>query len=58
MIHTDTVTCEDCGAEIEHVLCGQDVVALAQSDPDYYRCADCIAQHDYEIGADERWIPA
>ena len=41
MIYTDTVTCEGCGAEIDHILCGHDVVKLSQQDPDYRICDAC-----------------
>jgi hypothetical protein len=42
MIHEDVVTCEGCGAEITHIVCGNGI----PDDPDYYTCAACIAERD------------
>jgi uncharacterized protein CbrC (UPF0167 family) len=42
MIHEDVVTCEYCGAEITHVICGAGVT----EDEDYRICDACIAERD------------
>jgi hypothetical protein len=42
MVHEDVVTCEACGAEIAHIVCGAGVT----EDENYRTCDACLAEQD------------
>lgn len=42
MVHEDQVSCEGCGAEITHVICGY--IPSHDEDPDYYLCDECQSE--------------
>lgn len=44
MVHEDTVTCEGCGAEITHLICG-----AVTEDEDYRMCDACIEERDAQL---------
>ncbi len=48
IVYTDTVECEGCGAEIEHLCCGP-----ITEDEDYRLCESCIEQRDEHCGETE-----
>jgi len=43
MIHEDIVNCENCGAEITHVVCSANVPTHNEN-PDYYLCNSCAEE--------------
>ena len=43
MIHEDIVTCEGCGAEIVHLICGN-----VTEDTNYRLCDSCREERDAE----------
>ena len=45
MVHEDVVTCDGCGAEITHIVCG---INFGENDPDYRTCDSCIAEREGE----------
>ena len=45
MVHEDIVSCESCGAEITHIICGSGVTP----DDDYYTCNACIEERDADL---------
>jgi hypothetical protein len=45
MVYEDTVTCESCGANIVHLVCGP-----VTEDSNYRMCDACLAAEDSQYG--------